>query len=237
MTATEYAIYDVCRALSAPHDGILYFSGPKLAKRFRSMSKNTPYTALKSLVDMKWFMPLDDPNKSRKDKATGKHSATRFKVLTHPEWAAKNPNCCPDHSADWKQALSQSQGTVTSTSQSQGMDHPKMRERSIQIRGDAPSQSQGTNLYKQPIQVTHISTDTLPLPSKLGGMAPVPSSLDGASEASAPIGRAAPFPQIGTVEARILRERGLVERDGVWRTQMGTTVLPDALAILIGHNA
>jgi hypothetical protein len=235
MTATEYAIYDVCRALSGKHDGILFFSGPRLAKRFRSMSKNTPYTALKSLLDMKWFEPQGEPG-SRKDESTGKHLATRYKVLTHEEWAAKHPNCCPNVSGGWQELLSKLEGTDIAPSKFQGTVRPKMRERSVPISGNRPSQSEGTNLYKQPIERTHTSTDTLLHPSQFEGMATVPPSLDGANQASASRLKGEPFPEIGTEESRILTGRGLIESGGQWFTEMGTKVSPNALAILLSQG-
>lgn len=183
MTATEYAIYDVCRAMSAKHNGIVYFSGPEIAKKFRSMSKNTPYTALSSLVKMKWF-ELVKPTK--KNPATGKNTATHYQVLTHEQWVAKHPNRCPDPDAGWKETLSQLEGMP---SQSEGTVRPNLRER--------PSQLEGTNRYK-PISITHTSTDIPPPPYPLIGMDSVPSVLDGATAALAPLPRGGPYPQIGT---------------------------------------
>jgi hypothetical protein len=89
MTPAEYGLWDVCRSLSY-ESGVLYFSGRKIADRFRGFSKNTAYTIATSLAERGWLKLLKDSVR-RKD---GTWSPRQYKVLSHSEWAAANPESC-----------------------------------------------------------------------------------------------------------------------------------------------
>lgn len=183
MTATEYAVYDVCRAMASRHEGIVFFSGPKIANKFRSMSRNTPYTALKSLEGSGWFVLTKAPGR----RADGTRTPTHYRVLTHEEWCASHPDSCLDNSEDWQTSLSQLEGRQSK---------PQCNQSKPECR---PSQPEVTNLYKTPIQTTHASTESPAPQSQLEGMDTIPSLLDGANIASASNGRGEPYPQNWTV--------------------------------------
>jgi len=187
MTATEYAVYDVCRAMAARHDGIVFFSGPKIAMKFRSMSRNTPYAALKSLERDGWFKLMKAPGR----RPDGTRTPTHYRVLTHEEWCASHPDSCPDHAEDWQTSLSKLEGR-----QSKPRCNQSKRE-------CEPSQPEVTNLYKPPIENTHTSTE-LPAPqSQIEVMASTPPPLDGADIAPAPIRGGEPCPQNWTVDSAV----------------------------------
>jgi hypothetical protein len=155
---------------------------------------------LKSLVRGGWFELV---KASEINAATGRNTATHYRVLSHEEWTAKHPDSCFDYSESWQETLSQLEGTDKSPSQSegrpsqsQGMDRPNLRE--------CPSQLEGTNLYKTPIDLTHTSTNTPPSPYPLiGTVISVPSNLDGATETPVPVKEGGPYPQIGTVDPAV----------------------------------
>lgn len=90
MTAAEYGFWDVCRALAHKTD-TLYFNGADIAARFESMARSTTYNLAKSLVRKGWFKETKRPKRG----AGGLYSARHYKVLSHAEWIAEHPDCCP----------------------------------------------------------------------------------------------------------------------------------------------
>lgn len=161
MSATEYAIYDVCRAMASRHDGVVFFSGPQIAEKFRSMSRNTPYTAVKALQKDGWFVK----KKESGYRSNGTRTPTHYRVLTHEEWCALHPDSCPDHSEDWQTSLSKLEVMAESPSKLEG--RPSQSECSPSQSECEPSKAEGTNLYKTPIANTHTNTDTFAPQSKL----------------------------------------------------------------------
>jgi hypothetical protein len=91
LTATEYALYDVCRSLSHQKN-ILYFDGRKIAAQFMKMSKSTAYRTAESLQAKGWFRLLKDKQR-RHD---GTFSPRQYRVLSHEEWIERHPQQCPD---------------------------------------------------------------------------------------------------------------------------------------------
>lgn len=157
MTAVEYAVWSVCRALSQGNGkGTLYFSGPKIAERFRSMSKNTPYGVAKSLVESGWFKLLKAPT----FRSNGTFSPTQYTVLSHEEWASEHPGCCSDPS--------HVEGMVSTPFP------PDVTPFPLHVTpfppGVTPSHVEGSNLYKPLIEETNKNTNALS-PSQLEGMA------------------------------------------------------------------
>ncbi|WP_158788594.1 hypothetical protein [Granulicella sp. L46] len=201
MSATEYAIYDVCRALALGNDrgnGTLYFSGPKIAERFRSMSKNTPYGVAKSLLEAGWFKLLKKPTR----RSNGTLSPTHYKVLSHEEWASEHPRCCFDPSRVEVMAQSQLEGMERSPFPPNASPFPSGG--APFPPSGSPSHGKGSNLYKQLIQTTNKITDISSLtPSQLEGMAFIErfskrkKRKTGKAEATHTETR--PFPQTGTV--------------------------------------
>jgi hypothetical protein len=90
LSDAEYGFYSVCRSLSIPNGGKLYFDGRTLASRFGSMSKNTPYRRAISLLEKGWFVLLQDTAK----RWNGTQSPRHYRVLTHLEWAEMHPGQC-----------------------------------------------------------------------------------------------------------------------------------------------
>jgi hypothetical protein len=160
MTATEYAIWSVCRALAAKN-GVVYFSGPKVAGKFRSMGRNTPYTTVKSLIEMGWFKKIKESHR----RADNTFTPTHYRVLTHEEWALEHSGCCVDPSQH-EGTPSQPEGTDRQTSDN---SPSQLKGTPSQLKG-SPSQLEGTNLYKQPIQETNADSPSSLSPSQLEGM-------------------------------------------------------------------
>jgi hypothetical protein len=89
MTPAEYGLWDVARSLSY-ESGILYFSGRKIAGRFKGLGKTGAYSLAASLTSSGWFHLLKDSVR-RKD---GLWSPRQYKVLSHAEWIIEHPDCC-----------------------------------------------------------------------------------------------------------------------------------------------
>lgn len=193
MNATEYAVYDVCCAMARNNNGIVFFSGPRIAKKFRAMSRNTPYTAVKALVENGWFVKKKESGHRR----DGTRTPTHYRVLDHKEWCALHPDSCPDDSEAWQTSLSKLEVMADLPSQLEG--RPSQSECNPSQSECGPSQLQGTNLYKPPITNTHTYTDISAPPSQLEVMATHPSVLDGANIGPAHPLEGGPYPQIETV--------------------------------------
>ncbi len=159
MTASEYGLWDVCRSL-AHKTGVLYFNGRGIAARFKSMSKNTPYTLAESLVEGGWFKLLKESQRRR----DGTYSPRQYKVVTHQEWVEEHPNQC------------------YSPSQNEGLDQNQpvpITDCPVPIT-DQPAQNEGHNLIE--ILPTKKQPTTLPTNHK-------PSQNEGLDEVNGFVGR------------------------------------------------
>jgi len=150
MTATEYAIWSVCRAMASAQNGVVYFSGPKIAAKFRSMGKNVPYSTVQSLSAMGWFKKVKESQK----RANNTFTPTHYRVLTHEEWAAEHPSCCVKPSLD-EGSPYPSEGT-----------EDQIQDNSPSLLKGGPSLLKGTNLYN----TTNANTPVSLSPSLLKGM-------------------------------------------------------------------
>lgn len=232
MHATTYAVYDICRALASTNRGILYFSGPKIAAKFLSMGRNTPYKAAQYLEEKGWFKLVRKSGR----RADGTHAPTIYTVLDHDQWAAEHPGCCVDPSNDWKTTLSPSHVECMD------LDEPSHRgERRHTLSADCPTvdtdhPTQGEQTYKeQPIQTTHTGTDACSQPFTQSVMETIPPSCDGAFVAPANSSVGEPLPQ-NVTDVSGTEPLGLVCRDGEWFTESGVKVHPNALAILLNKE-
>jgi len=246
MTATEYAIWSVCRAMSTAQNGIVFFSGPRIAQKFREMGRNTPYTALAELRRMGWFKRVKD-SYTRSD---GTWTPTHYRVLSHEEWAAEHPLCCPDPWQSEPQEPSQSAKSRPSQLKGTAEQPSQLKGSPSQLKG-YPSQPEGTNLYKQPIENTDARSSVLQ-PSQLEGTALITRFNKRRRQRSASaIERVPqPFPQVGTAVSDTETPKhsnpqtkvqpptlplGMTCRDGRYFTAGGVEVSAGYAEMLIGN--
>ena len=132
LSPAEYAVWDVCRALS--HDnGILYFSGRNVAARFKRLGKTGAYNLAASLLESGWFKLLKDSQRRR----DGTWSPRQYKVLSHTEWAAEHPNSCG------LPVLNSDQPVLE---EGQDDDSPVLNSDQPVLNSDQPVQASGHNL-------------------------------------------------------------------------------------------
>jgi hypothetical protein len=177
MTGNEYAVWDVCRAMASSHNWIVYFSGPRIALKFASMSRNTPYNVLKALSRKGWFQKVRDSYR----RADGTMTPSQYRVLSHDEWAASHPHACkdpyqvkcetgrPNKSADHPKGASSLHPNTSADrpNQSERSNHrPNMSADRPNMSADRPNQSEQTDSY---LYTTH-EPDSVLQPSQLEGM-------------------------------------------------------------------
>jgi len=159
MTATQYAVWDVCRSLSH-ENGILYFNAPGIADRFESMGKNYPYQIAEEL-ECKGFFKLLKPSARRKD---GTFTPRQYRVLSHDEWAAEHPGACDE--CRKKSPLPKNRVDQSTTPDFRN-DHSRISEE--------PSRTCGNNLIQR--------TDTTPTSTESDNQKPLCfSGVDGLIE-------------------------------------------------------